>query len=337
MEPRSLSKKLEEYLDSLNDGRSNHSVGDIAEINMGWETELFTLHHSYTENDAPVTENLVLRIFSGDGAASKAFKEYHLMRRLQEVGYPVPPVYNLEDSGRFIDKPFITMKRIMGKTLDATYSNESAQVIREGLRRLMELFVRLHGLDPSKFSDVPSLPSTDSTKAHLSYFVETRNQVAPWITPVIDWLTDNAPGEAPGYRALCHMDYHGMNVMLDQDDRPYVIDWGASRIGDSRLDVAWTILLYTTFGGPKLRRPLIETYESLGGRLEDLEFFEVVAAARRITDLIRMTADSGSIGLKPDGLEMMRKSREHFGRVHDFLEERTGIRLAELVELLKTF
>jgi aminoglycoside phosphotransferase (APT) family kinase protein len=114
VEPRSLSEKLKEYLDSLNDRRSNHSIGDISEINMGWETELFTLQHRFTEKGAHVTEDLVLRVFSGDGAASKASKEYHLMK-LHDVGYPVPPVYNLETSGEFIDKPFIVMKRIMGK------------------------------------------------------------------------------------------------------------------------------------------------------------------------------------------------------------------------------
>jgi aminoglycoside phosphotransferase (APT) family kinase protein len=337
VEPWSLSEKLEEYLDSLNDGRSDHSIGNVSEINMGWETELFTLRHRFTEKGAPVTEDLVLRVFSGDGAASKASKEYHLMRKLHDVGYPVPPVYNLETSGEIIGKPFIVMKRIMGKTLDAAYDNESAQQQREGLSRLMRLFVQLHGLDVSEFKDVPNLPFSDSVQTYLGYFRDTRDRLAPWMTPVIDWIADNMPGDAPEYRSLCHMDYHGMNIMLDEDDRPYVIDWGASRIGDSRLDVAWTILLYSTFGGPKFRAPLIEAYESLGGRLERLEFFEVMAAARRVTDLITVTAGSGSAGLKPNIVQMMRESKDHFNKVHDFLEERTGIRLAELDGLLKSF
>jgi len=201
----------------------------------------------------------------------------------------------------------------------------------------MQLFVQLHGLDVSEFKDVPNLSFSDSVQTYLSHFRDVRDRLAPWMTPVIDWITENMPGEAPGYRSLCHMDYHGMNVMLDEDDRPYVIDWGASRIGDPRLDMAWTVLLYSTFGGSAFRAPLIETYVNLGGRLECLEFFEVVAATRRITDLIKVTADSDSAGLKPDVVEMMRESKDHFGRVHDFLEERTGIRLAELDELLRSF
>jgi len=331
-----LSKNLEEYFYSLNDKRSNHSIKSVSEINVGWETELFTFQHSYTENDAPSTQDLVLRVFSGDVAVSKASKEYHLMKKLHSVGYPVPPVYNLEASGKFIGKPFIAMKRIMGKTLDATYNNVSTQERREGLTRLMQLFVQLHSLDVSEFRDVPNLSFSGSVQTHLNYFTETRDRFAPWMTPVIDWITENKPGEAPGYQSLCHMDYHGMNVMIDEDDQPYVIDWGSSRIGDSRLDVAWTILLYSTFGGSMLRAPLIETYESLGGKLERLEYFEVIAAARRITDLITVTVDSDSLGLKPEVLEMMRKSKDHFNKVHGFLEERTGIRLEELDELIAT-
>ena len=337
MELPNLLKNLEWYLGSLDDKRLNHSVKSISEINMGWETELFTFQHSFTENDAPVTDDLVLRVFSGDGAASKASKEYHLMRKLHNVGYPVPPVYNLETRGKFIGKPFIIMKRIMGKTLDATYNNESTQERREGLSRLMQLFVQLHSLDISEFRDVPNLSFSDSVKIYMNYFTETRDRLAPWMTPVIDWITENMPGEALGYQSLCHMDYHGMNVMIDEDDQPYIIDWGSSRIGDSRLDVAWTILLYCTLGGPMFRAPLIETYENLGGKLERLKYFEVMAAARRITDLIKVTADSDSVGLKPEVLEMMRKSKDHFNKVHGFLEERTGIRLTELDELIASF
>jgi len=332
-----LSKNLEEYLDSINDRRTNHSVKSISEINMGWETELFTFQSHFTENNAPVTEDLVLRVFSGDGAALKASKEYHLMKKLYNIGYPVPPVYNLETSRKYIGKPFIIMKRIIGRTLDATYQNESTQELQEGISRLMQLFVKLHSLDVSEFRDVPNLSFSDSVQLYLNYFTDTRDRLAPWMTPVIDWINENKPDEMSDYQSLCHMDYHGMNVMIDEYDQPYVIDWGAARIGDPRLDVAWTILLYCTFGGPMFREPLIESYENLGGKLECLEFFDVMATARRISDLINVVADSDSVDLKPEVVEMMRKSKDHYNKVHDFLEEKTGLRLNELDKLLTSF
>ena len=338
MDIQGLSVKLEDYLDSQNNQRTNHSIQNINEINMGWETELFTFQSHYHENDTTVEEARVLRIFSGDGAAKKASKEYYLMKKLHTIGYSVPPVYNLETSSEIIGKPFIIMEQIMGKTLDATYQNESPQGKLKGVSKLVELFVRLHNLDASEFTDIPDLSSSDSIPRYLHYFKSTRDDFAHWMTPVIDWIIENEPNEASLCRSLCHMDYHGMNVMIDENDQPFVIDWGASTLGDYRLDLAWTILLYSTFGGSMFRAPLIESYQNLSGKkIEGLEFFEVVAAARRITDLIRTSVDSNSVGLKPEVLKLMRDSKDHFVKVHGFLEDRTGIRLKELDELLDSF
>ncbi len=61
-----------------------------------------------------------------------------------------------------------------------------------------------------------------------------------------------------------------------------------------------------------------------------------MATARRITDLVK-TIGGGSAGLRSDVVDLMRDQREHFIKVHDFLEERTGIRLKELDELLASF
>jgi hypothetical protein len=128
-----------------------------------------------------------------------------------------------------------------------------------------------------------------------------------------------------------------MNVMLDQKDRPYVIDWGAARICDSRADLAWTVLLYSTFGGAMYKAPLIETYNQLGGNSDSLDFFLMLGVTRRIVDMCSVLYGDGSAGLKPDALKLMKDSRDHFIKVHDLLEEYTGIRLKELDKILEEF
>ena len=85
------------------------------------------------------------------------------------------------------------------------------------------------------------------------------------------------------------------------------------------------------------RAPLIETYENLGGKTGSLEFFKVVAATRRIDDFVNVTAGSESAGLKPNVLDLMKAQKDHFLKVHDFLEERTGFRLSKLDRLLASF
>ena len=103
MKGQELAEALEKYMDSQSRQGAGYRVSDLSEVNMGWETELFMLKASHGDD----VEDLVLRVFSGEGEAEKAIKEFNLMRRLEEVGYPVPSVYYLEPSGDVIGKPFI--------------------------------------------------------------------------------------------------------------------------------------------------------------------------------------------------------------------------------------
>ncbi|MCW4049963.1 MAG: phosphotransferase [Candidatus Bathyarchaeota archaeon] len=339
MGKQGLSAKLEAYLDSQYPKKTDHSIVDLSEINMGWETELFVLRIQSKEKGDKLEEDRVLRVFSGGSAGGKASKEFYLMKKLLKVGYPVPEVHQLESTGDVIGKPFIIMNRIIGTTLDAKYQNESPEILKEGLTRLVGLFAQLHQLDVSEFKEILHLSHTDSIQRYLDYFKSTRDNFTPWISPVLDWLEENKPDEMPAPLSVLHMDYHGMNVMLNENDEPFVIDWGASTLGDFRLDLSWTILLYTTFGGSMFRVPIIDIYRELSGKeLEHFEFYEVIAATRRISDLVHTAyGDVGSTGLKPEILDLMKESKTHFGKVHDFLEARTGIRFAEFDKLLNTF
>jgi len=330
MNQKILKQNLENYLSTQNE--SETSVSELNEINMGWETELFTFKATHDG----VEEDLVLRVFSGDSAGSKASKEYFLMKRLDEVGFPVPHVYQLDAKGDAIGKPFLVMQRIIGKTLDDTYRSEDDEELKKGISRLVELFVTLHKLDIEDFTGLPHL-QTMSNDDYIALYSEAKDKLAPWMAPVIDWLIENKPEETGKYQAICHNDYHGFNVMIDQKDNAYVIDWGAARISDSRFDLGWTLLLYSTFGGAMFKAPLIEIYNELGGNVDSLKFFEVLAVTRRITDLASVLYGDGSSGLKPDVLEMMRESRDHYQKVHDILEEYTGIRIPELDKILEDF
>jgi len=329
MDPIRLQDDLEKYLSQ--NGLAT-SVIELNEINMGWETELFTFKKVQDGRE----EGLVLRIFSGEHSGDKATKEYYLMNRLSEVGYPVPNVYHIDTRGSVLGKPFILMERIMGTTLDAAYQGTTPENVQQGIHRLIGLFVELHRLDVSLFSDLPNV-SKISYRDSIRRYHEACKKNIPWLKPVIEWLYKHQPDDNDEYCAICHNDYHGKNVMLNKKNQPYVIDWGASNISDSRTDLAWTILLYTTFGGSMYRAPLIETYSELGGKVDDLDFFEVLAATRRIVDLGSVVFGTGSYGLKPDVLNLMREQREHYSKVHDFLEERTGIRLKEFDSLLASF
>lgn len=259
------------------------------------------------------------------------------MRKLNDVGYPVPRVYSHEMSGETIGKPFILMERILGKTLDATYRNETPEELQKGLGRLIMLLVCLHRLDITPFKDIPELPCHDDhIQDNLDWYWRSAQEQLSWMKPVVDWLKERKPYIVSVPQSLLHMDYHGMNVMLREDDSEAVIDWGASSIGDYRMDLGWTMLLYTTFGGDMFRDPILAEYTEYSGRkVEDIEYFEVMASARRIIDFaVTMKGDVGQVGLKPEVVEMMKESKDHYHRVHDVLTARTGIKLEKFSEAL---
>ena len=339
MEKQRINEQLTKYLSEQHPDRSNISLSNISEINMGWETELFTLEINYDSDEVHHKENRVLRIFSGESAGNKVTKEYQLMKTLYEAGYPVPEVYHNDTTGDIIGKPFILMKRIMGKTLDDTYNNETPEEADKGLNILFRLFHRLHQLDITEFTDIPGVTYTeDTTKTILDYYSDCVEDVLPWIEPVVLWLQDNKPETSHELQSLLHLDYHGMNVMMDEDGKPYVIDWSAAMIADYRLDLAWTVLLYTTFGGEFFRDLILGKYSELSGKtIENIEYYEVIAATRRIIDFGKtVTGGSGASGLKPEIVEIMKDSKEHFMKVHDFLTARTGIRLEEFDQILNS-
>ena len=333
MDKQRLHGQLVAYLESLYPERSSVSVTNLDEINMGWETELYTLEVDSTINGEQFNEKKVLRVFQGDGAGRKSAKEYHLMRKLDIVGYPVPRVYGYESSGKTIGKPFILMERVMGKTLDETYRNESPE-LRRGVDRLMPLFAQLHRLDVTPFKDIAELPSHDDpVQDSLDWYRRAAQGQLQWLRPVVDWLTERKPYIDQGPQSVLHMDFHGMNVIMREDGSEAVIDWGASRIGDHRMDLGWTLLLHTTLGGEVYRDLILASYsEHSGNKVEDIEYFEAMAATRRIIDFATtMESGAGSVGLRPDVVEMMKQYKRHYRRVHDVLTEKTGITLDEFV------
>ena len=337
MNMQRLAEQIVPYLESLYPDRASLCVTNFDEINMGWETELYTLEVDSTIDGDQIKEHRVLRVFQGNGAGRKSAKEYSLMRKLDEVGYPVPRVYSHEVSGETIGKPFILMEGILGTTLDAAYRNEEPEELQKGLSRLIRLFVRLHRLDVTPFKDVPELPfHDDHIQDNLDWYGRTAQEHLSWLRPVVAWLTERKPYIEAVPPSLVHMDYHGMNVMLREDGSEAVIDWSASSIGDHRMDLGWTMLLYTTFGGEMFRDPILAIYtEHSGMEVADIEYFEVMAATRRIIDFVTtMEGDIDSVGLNPEVVEMMKESKEHYQRVHDVLTARTGIRLDEFAELL---
>jgi hypothetical protein len=101
------------------------------------------------------------------------------------------------------------------------------------------------------------------------------------------------------------------------------------------LDLAWTLLLMSTYGSPESRLLVLGEYERIAGhKVEQIEYFEVAACLRRLFSIVvSLSSGADKLGMRP-GAEAMMADGAHIGRVYARLRERTGIEVPEAEELL---
>ena len=118
-----------------------------------------------------------------------------------------------------------------------------------------------------------------------------------------------------------------------------VIDWTALEISDSRFDLAWTLLLVSTYEGEEWRDLVLQEYERLAGiRVEQIAYFDVAACARRLSSIvISLSEGPEKLGMRPGAVTMMKQQMGSIKRVYDLLQERVGIRVSEVDRLLAQF
>ncbi|MCK5631607.1 phosphotransferase, partial [Candidatus Bathyarchaeota archaeon] len=324
---RVIIDKLTEYY------RRKHQDGEVTvyeaeKLALGWETELYSIVVELERSGHRVKEEHIVRLFSGAYGAEKAEKEYKVMNYLFNAGYPVPKVFHLETDESTLSKPFIVMERIEGHNMMDDLMNAS----EEGQKSLMTLFIRLwvnlHNLKvPNEFKGTGTQEYVDRILSwSRKHIVENR---IDWLKPVLDWLDERKTQVSSETPSIIHRDYHPNNVMLRNDGSPVVLDWGATEAGDYRDDLAWTILLGTVYLDQGFKETVLKTYREISGhKVQDIEFFEVIAIFRRLHDFaISFTSGPEKMGMRPGALAMMRQDSAQYTKVYDLLKKRTGLRI----------
>jgi aminoglycoside phosphotransferase (APT) family kinase protein len=337
----SISESLTEYYMETHPTWGDPTIVGVVDLTSGWETELYGYTLDYSEDGLPVSKRLVARLYPGRHAAGKAEKEFRVMGRLREAGYPVPGVHEVETDADVLGVPFLIMDRIEGHSMMDDFLGTPIEELGPHLEAFTKLFVDLHRVDPAQV--FPESPRFEDTSSYLEMALERTardldERGPPWLRPVLGWLDDHRHGVSQGRFSVLHGDFHPGNVMARPDGSHAVIDWGASSLGDPREDLMWTVLLASAFWGRPFGETILEAYQRAAGEaVRDAEFFEVAAIYRRIQDTsISFMRGGEEAGMRAGAVEQMREGIAHLHSVHGFLEERTGIRLPEFDELLRS-
>lgn len=318
--------------------RDDLQIHNLQNITTGWETEILSFDLEWIESSEKKLEKLVARIYPGKNADVKVQREATTMKRLLELEYPVPVVHIVETEKSHLGQPFMIMDRIDGGTLDDKLHENAEKWMDEFSR----LFVNLHRLDWKKMLDSPEIYPIDDPyyyiKSTLSgYEKDLEHSHKHELFPIINWLQNrinDVPCKSP---SIIHGDFHPFNILVDENENSFVIDWGASKITDYRSDLAWTLLLHYAYSTQENRDATLKNYETiLGQDVEQIEYFEVLATLRRLYD-VTSSFDKGAdeLGMRPEALELMRGTVGHIVRVKDRLEDLTEITIPEIEQFIQ--
>ncbi|MHA2031352.1 MAG: phosphotransferase family protein [Candidatus Kariarchaeaceae archaeon] len=331
-------EKLTRYHEVQNNLLDEFHILNLQKISSGWETEVY----SYDVKSEQKIKKQILRTFPGKNGEKKAVFEFTLMKNLRKKDYPVPKVQDLITSNQVLGAPVIIMERLTGGTLWAAMEATTGKEKRLLWSLFTRCFVRLHELewndvvpDPTQFAYGDPLESIEKplqsekrtlAEHKLEEFVE-----------VVEWLEDQLNIVQIEQLSLVHFDYHPENIVLSAKRRPFVIDWSVARVTDYRVDLGWTLLCESTYGPRELRNTILKEYQQIRkSTVKNIEFFEVVAALRRLRVMaIALTGKDNVVGSRPEVDAILKGDTKHVEGVIDILKDRTGISLNSFEILIR--
>ncbi|MFQ5905849.1 MAG: phosphotransferase family protein [bacterium] len=342
-EENEMQGSLLNLLETRFPSRENMGVFHLARIGEGWENDVYSFRVGYDEGGERRSEDLILRIYPGDDALEKSFREFNTMRRLHQLDFPVPNVLLLDSDRSPFGKPFVIMEKIDGRLMGDVFFESPRGKRRELITQFCKMLVDLHNLKWEPFVADPSaytaLTPQGFVQQKLSQAQERFHSLGKnEFDDVLDWLKERTPHIRFGRLSLVHWDYHPWNVLLGGDGAAFVIDWSSAEIPEFRFDLGWTLLLVSTHAHRRLGKAVLREYERIACvRIDHVEYFEVAACLRRLfAVLVSFTDGPTKVGMRPGAEAEIRRHVVPLKRVHALLRRRTGITIPKTEALLRS-
>lgn len=262
------------------ENRLGAKIQDIKVLKSGWAGEIISL--KFKDN----TQKYVIKTYNSSKNGLENIKqEWKGLNLLYNANYPVPrPIM----SDFVNEKPYIVMEEIEGENLWTCYQTLSKEDKDQLLERFVKVFFELHGLD---VSIVDKELVKDST---ISFIEKEINEIKKlveenkleYFTQIIDWLQKEKANIIGEKLSIIHRDYHPWNVIVDNNEKIYVIDllWG---IGDYRFDLAWTCTLMERSGFEDFSQNVLKKYKELKSEnINNFEYFKVFSTLRWLINVM---------------------------------------------------
>jgi len=105
------------------------------------------------------------------------------------------------------------------------------------------------------------------------------------LKPVFEWLEEQKKDNPCEKLVLVHGDYHGFNIIVQENQELKILDWTGISISDFRRDLAFAATTTSSMVGEDLSSIIVGMYEQISGlKVENLNYFLIL---ENIFNLIR--------------------------------------------------
>ena len=184
---------------------------------------------------------LVLRLFQRYRNPIQAIRESAVQNALAGQGHPAPAVLFTGTDKAQLGGAFLIMAFLPGQNMLAAAEPADLPTM------LGQTHAALHALSAEpllKNLQAQGFAERQVRLAGRLAWLQEKGEQFPWLRESIDWLLANRPSEPPRL-AICHGDFHPLNILVAEGQVSAVLDWPGFMIGDPVMDVAFTMVLCT--------------------------------------------------------------------------------------------
>jgi len=181
--------------------------------------------------------SLVLRLHPEQDSPESAVWEGCVQNALAAQGNPVARVYHVCTDRSVLGGAFLVMDFLPGELLITAPVERIPEILGQA-------HAALHRNDPRILVAALNEQGIDEGQHRLDTQQDLGDRIAdefPWIREGVDWLTAHYPS-GPPTPAICHGDFHPLNVLVQGAAVTGLLDWSDCLIAKPVWDVANTIL-----------------------------------------------------------------------------------------------
>ena len=240
---------------------------------------------------SPRGRDVVVRVFRGwKGDVAAAVRGEYATLEAVSAATPLAPRPVLCDAaGELIGEPLMVTTMLDGAPLPPTHQPDG------WTEQLADALVAIHGIPPERVAGVASDRSAEERLARR--LADPPPRADPLWDEASRVAAELAPRLAGNPPTLIHGDLWFGNTIWSGGRLSGVVDWAGARIGDPARDVSIARADLRLFVGERSAEVLRARYEAARGALNDLAFWDLLAALDPIRWLEHWVAGYEELGV----------------------------------------